>query len=542
MGLWVYAPAMDGEFISDDQHYVWANPYLQELSLASLREIWDPTSPLVGLVENYAPVHITAHALERHVFGDDTTGYHVVNVVLHALASVLLVALFLRTGLPRAAALVGGAIFLVHPANVEAVAWISQLKSSAALVLAAGALLAHPRRPGLGLGLFGLALLAKPMAFFALPFAVAFGWVRGKGTGGGPPAAAPTSDAPGGWRWGWLGAWAAVLVAFAAVEVAAFAATAGTAPVVYDDPWVRLRSSVAIGGRYLWMAVSGQGLSAFHEPPPVDSWVDPWFLGSLVAGALLAARVVFAWRRRRPELAWWVWAGAAYGPFCGLIALPHTMADRYLYHALPGLLGAALFVASDAASALGRRLGRGAGGPAPAAVAGLALAVALAGLFAVQAHARARIWRSGALVMADAARNYPDGRAAHLSRALRAARMGDAATAVASLRVVQRRGYNRLDLLLQDPVYAPLRDDPGFRSVLDAMAGHWIAALADDPDPSQLELHLLGVSHHLRGDDAAAIRALERALSLEGPDTELIRRDLEALRRAERRAASGDAP
>jgi hypothetical protein len=295
----------------------------------------------VGLVENYAPVHITAHALERHVFGDDTAGYHVVNVALHALASALLVALFLRTGLPRAAAVAGGALFLVHPANVEAVAWISQLKSSAALVLAAGALLAHPRRPALGLVLFVLALLAKPMAFFALPFAAVWGGLRTarrSGTSSAAAGKAASADAPeaGGWRWGWLAGWTAALAAFAVVEVGAFAATAGTAPVVYDDPAVRLRSSVAIAGRYLWMAASGQGLSTFHEPPPVASWVDPWFLGSLGVLALLAARVVVAWRARSPELAWWVWAGAAYGPFCGLIALPHTMADRYLYHALPG--------------------------------------------------------------------------------------------------------------------------------------------------------------------------------------------------------------
>jgi hypothetical protein len=48
-----------------------------------------------------------------------------VNVVLHALNASLLVALLQRSKVPRFAAIAIGAIFLLHPANVEAVAWIS---------------------------------------------------------------------------------------------------------------------------------------------------------------------------------------------------------------------------------------------------------------------------------------------------------------------------------------------------------------------------------------------------------------------------------
>ena len=86
------------------------------------------------------------------------------HVLLHALASVLLVLLLRRSGVSDAAALLGGAFFLVHPANVEAVAWISQLKTSSALVLTLLALLALERRPALSSFAFGLGLLAKPIA------------------------------------------------------------------------------------------------------------------------------------------------------------------------------------------------------------------------------------------------------------------------------------------------------------------------------------------------------------------------------------------
>ena len=99
-------------------------------------------------------LHMLLHAAEWHVFGTQVRGYHVVNVILHALVSWLLVLLLLTSRIPPSAALLGGSFFLLHPANVEAVAWISQLKTTSAMALALGALLAHPRRPALGALLF----------------------------------------------------------------------------------------------------------------------------------------------------------------------------------------------------------------------------------------------------------------------------------------------------------------------------------------------------------------------------------------------------
>jgi hypothetical protein len=513
VGLLVYGPALRGEFLSDDQHYVTDNPYVHELSARNVLEILNPQSPLLLVVENYAPVHLLLHALEWQVFGERVYGYHVVNVALHALASLLLVIFFQRTGIPRAGAIAGGALFLLHAANVEAVAWISQLKSSSALVLALAALLAQPRRPRLGTFCFALALFAKPSALFALPVAIVATWVDRE------------ADRA---RWRWLGAWLAVFAAFAVVELFAFSQTAAQASPLYADPWLRLRTSVAIGLRYLVMAATSRGLSSFHEPPPAASWLDPWWLGGLAALALIAGRAVYVLRARRVEAVYWTWAAASWSAVSGLLPLPFPMADRYLYAILPGLLGVVLLVGQDALAGLEAAARRRAG------LAAAAFCGALLALFAWRSFERAHVWRSAQLVMADAERNYPDGTAAKTRQAVRAARNGDVATTVALLRQAHARGYNRLDHLLQEPAYAPYLEDPRFRALLVEFADGMLEHLGRSRSPSQLELHVMALAYEVRGDTADAVRALERALAVGGPIGAQIERDLAALRRSQR--------
>jgi hypothetical protein len=522
----VYAPALGGGFVSDDQHYVWGNPYVRDASLEHVREILDPDGAVVPLVENYAPVHLLLHSLQWQVFGEDTRGYHVTNVALHSLASALLVLFFVRLGLSPRLSLLGGAIFLVHPANVEAVAWISQLKSLVALVLGLGAFLSHPRRPLLGALLFAASLLAKPAGLVALPAIAVLGWVRRDGDAGAGPG--------GAWRWPWLLGWVAVLAAFAFVELRAFAETAGTHPDVYEDPLDRLRSSIVIGGRYLAMATTSWGLSAFHDPAPVRSWAAPALWGSLAALAVIGWRSVATLLDRRPEAVCWAWAAAGYAPICGILSLPFTLADRYLYFVLPGLIGAALILLAELGPRLPLR-------QRALALAGGVLAILLLLGGSVRSFERARLWGEEHRVMFDAARNYPDGRAALFQRARGAALSGDVDGMLTALERLTERGFTRLDQLLKDPAYAPYQDHPRFRQLLVQVATRWLERLRVDPDPSQSALYLMAVAHQVRGETDAMLRVLERAREVGGPLDEQIDSELATFRRRER-LKSGASP
>jgi len=501
---------MTGPFLSDDLHYVANNAFIHTLSLRNLLAILDPFGHATVTVVNYSPVQLLIHAVAWRMFGAATTGHHVVNVVFHAAASLLFVPLLLRSGVHRVAAVFGGVVFLVHPANVEAVAWISQLKSSSSLTLSLAALLVFPKRRALGTVLFVLALLAKPTAAFALPVAVLWSWTQ-------------EDRIP----WGWFAAWSLVFAVFSFVEFSVHQRSGAAESVVYATLFAQLMTMCGLAARYLVMASTSLGVSAFHEPQPIVSFLDPWWLASLPALALLGWRLVVSWRGRRPEAAFWVWALVSFAPVSQIFPFLYPLADRYLYFILPGLLGGALLAGQGAAT----RLWPGSEARRRAAWVGLVAGAALCTAFAVHAHARARIWRFSATLMADAARHYPDGVAASLIRARNAARSGDASAAAAALQAAADRGFNQFAQIYGDPGYDPVRDDPRFRAVVDRMAAGWIEKVAHREDPTQGELRMAALAHTARREYAAARRTLLRALEQGDAYDEEIRRDLDRLAR-----------
>lgn len=501
--LVVYGPALDGPFVSDDIHYVAANPYVHELSVENVLTILKPRGAATIAVVNYSPAQLLLHGLAWQLFGSDTAGHHTLNVVLHALVSVLFAALLAASGVPLVAALVGSAFFLLHPANVEAVAWISQLKTTLAMALTLAALLAHARRPALGAGFFGASLLAKAQAAVALPVAFLLERARGSAV-----------------RWRWLALWCVVFAAYGLVELTAHQRSGAAEATLHGTPLVLLRTIAGLALRYLVMASTSLGVSAFHEPDPAYSWLDPWWLVSVPVLALLGWRLVLTLRRRRTEAAFWVFALVSFGPVSQVFPFLYPLADRYLYFILPGLVGAVLLALMEIGARLPKQR------RTRAAQVALVLACALLAVFALRSHERARIWSEPALLLADAARHYPDGVNANLLRAKSAARLGDADAAVTALRVCVARGYNRYEKLLADPDLAVIANDRGFRQLIHEIAAGWIEAGRGWKEPTQMELRKLASAHAVRGERDEAIALLRRALDTDGPLDAAIRGDL----------------
>lgn len=520
--LALYAPALRGEFVSDDYGFVVNNPWVREPSLEHVVALFDPWGDAAEFSANWAPVHLLLHAAQWQVFGADVRGHHVVNLALHALASVLLVACYRRTGIPALAALLGGASFLLHPANVEAVAWISEVKTLAAMVLALGALLLQSRRPAVAALLFVLALLSKALAVFALPVAIMVLLCR-----------RPTATLR---DWLWLGVWLALFAFYAGPQWHTFQRLGETEIALHPDPLVAARTVVAFAARYLAMAVSSFGLSAFHDPPRALSWLDPWWLAGLAAFTLFGVRAARTALRREPEAIYWAWAIGGWIPISQLFVFTYPLGDRYLYFPLAGLVGAALHAGLSAWRARPARAD--AGDAARARRAGeLALVAALAwiALLAARVPARAAVWRSEPLLFLDSARHYPDGLIGQLTLAMRAGERGDAEAAASAISRAREKGYDQFMALDLVPAFDPIRREPSFVAAKADLAALWLARHRRRSDPNQGELRVAALAHLARGEREEALRALEDAAALGGPFSADVERRLEALRREHER-------
>ena len=178
--LIAYLPALRGGLLWDDDHHL-TSPDLQ--SLHGLWRIWfDP-----GATQQYYPLLHSAFWIEHRIWGDSVLGYHLANVLLHATAAFLLIVILRRLSLPGA--WLAGFLFALHPVCVEAVAWISEQKSTLSGVLYVCSALAwlhfdqtrSKRKYLLATGLFVLALLSKTVTA-TLPAAllVVLWWKRGR--------------------------------------------------------------------------------------------------------------------------------------------------------------------------------------------------------------------------------------------------------------------------------------------------------------------------------------------------------------------------
>jgi tetratricopeptide (TPR) repeat protein len=135
--LVAYTPALDGTLLWDDAQHLTA-PALQ--SLPGLWRIWFD----LGATQQYYPLLHSAFWLQHQLWGSATTGYHVVNVLLHASSSFLIFLIVRRLASPAVAALTAF-LFALHPVQVESVAWITELKNTLSGAFYFGAALAWLR-------------------------------------------------------------------------------------------------------------------------------------------------------------------------------------------------------------------------------------------------------------------------------------------------------------------------------------------------------------------------------------------------------------
>lgn len=329
----VYWPATQCGFVNfDDDLYVTANAHVQGgLTLENIK--WAFLNPVAS---NWHPLTMLSHVLDFQWFGLTPGEPHVVNVLLHALDTVLVFVLFRQmTGALWRSAFVA-ALFAVHPLHVESVAWISERKdvlscffgllSLIFYVRAARSHSSRDRKLGLALAFIFLTLgmmckgmlVTWPCVMLLLDY-----WPLGR-------------VMPGQWK-----SLLIEKIPFLALTVAMCVITlvvqrhAGAAATSEQLPFtLRSENALISYGRYLGMFFWPTNLAVFYPLPA--SWAMSWVLGVVVLLAVISW-FVFVQRKSRPFLlVGWLWFLGTLIPVIGLVQVgDQALADRYMY--LPSL-------------------------------------------------------------------------------------------------------------------------------------------------------------------------------------------------------------
>lgn len=398
-----FAPALRADFVNyDTPKVVTKNPALEH-GLSPEGLAWAFRTNLIG---NWQPVTALSYLLDYELFGLEPAGYHATNVALHALAALLFFLVWTRmTGAVWRSGFVA-ALFALHPAHVESVAWVAERKDVLSAVFWALTMWVYVRavRSGSKRALYGavpavfaLGLMAKPM-LVTLPFVLLLldDWplarlrrVEGRKGRARERRAGDAGAAAGSYDGARVrGAVLEKLPLFAlsalfSVVTLVFQREAGTMEGnAALSLGLRLQNALLSYVHYVVDLFWPVGLAVFY---PFDT--SPSLLAVLGAAAALAAATAFALGslpRRRYLAVGWLWYVGTLVPVIGLVQVgSQAHADRYTYLPFVGLAVALAWGVPELAARL--RLPR----RAPAVAAALALAA-----LSVLTWRQAGLWRS----------------------------------------------------------------------------------------------------------------------------------------------------
>ncbi len=326
-------------FVSwDDSWYVTQNPWIRGWSLENLRHIF--TKPYFV---SYMPLQLVSYIVDYSLWGLRPFGYHLQQILLHALDSVLAFELVRRLfGRFRLAA-IAGLLFALHPSHVESVAWVSARKDVLSAAFLIPSVLFYLRARGeqklrvgpylASIALFALAVLSKVNVVVMPLFLVLVDLV--------------TLRLPRrGRRW-WiqvLGTKAPYGAIGLAISVVNWIVEVKTKAAYARDP---LRYLVLKGHAtwdYLGILLGVHRQNPIYDTPPIH--LDPASVVVRFAGLLLLPALVWLGFRRRSRVlafgAGWMFVMLLPAMF---FPVPTYIADRYLYLASLGfcwLLAAAM--------------------------------------------------------------------------------------------------------------------------------------------------------------------------------------------------------
>jgi len=377
----VYIPSLSYQFVHDDRGQIVENPAVHSWRAVPgyfTSHVWAAVMPET-LGNYYRPLFLLWLRINDAVFGNQAWGWHLTTILSHVLMTFLVYLLAWRLGIGSDGALLAALVFGLHPAHIEAVAWISGVTEPLLGILLIAAFLSYvqwraegaPKWKVISLALFALAMLEKETALILPALLFAYEWIWGTERESPPRARRILA-----WCGGALGKiWPYFLLIALYVPARIHALQGFNHPVTPLSATQLVFTWPALVAFWIRHLIWPAGLSTFYDLPAVvyptlKNFTLPAIFDICVGLALFACV-----RKSRPAAFFAVWLVLPLIPLLDLrVFVANDFAhDRYLY--LPSV-GLAVLVAM----LLQRVCWRGPrwlGIPAPLLVASLCLASAL---------------------------------------------------------------------------------------------------------------------------------------------------------------------
>lgn len=344
IGLVLYLPSLPNKFVWDDEEQVVANTAVH--SLSQLPAIFAGSTfnsggsdRLGGLY--YKPLMSASFAVIYTVFGERPWAFHLFQIMLHIGTTLLFYIILQRLWKREWIAFAVVLLFLIHPQNVETVVYISSLQDTLYMFLGMLGLTWIVINDGelkpidfcvAGTCVF-LALLAKETGIlFGVIIAIYMSLFRK--------------------RWeleNWLITMVAVVGMYLSLRIGV--AQVGLeknmfTPMATMSLLDRLGNIPGIMWHYLYQFVWPSQLSISQHWVNRSPWLVEW--GAIVG--LVVAWASVLWNRwfykKRIFVFFWIWAGVALAFHSQIFPLDMTVADRWFYLPMAGLVGAIGSIAS----------------------------------------------------------------------------------------------------------------------------------------------------------------------------------------------------
>jgi Tfp pilus assembly protein PilF len=361
-----YVNTLQNGFVYDDNNEVVTNPYIR--SFAHVGDIFS-TRILAhlgarGATNYYRPISIFGFLLCYKSFGLLPYGFHLANLLLHALIVCVLFGLTKRLFQDQWLAFAAAAIFALHPIHTESVAWVSGVTDLDLALFYLGAFwffLGSARPPGgaatrivgasgagpwpnavrphaqsarsewmqLGMvGCFILALLSKEQAVTLPVTAMIYEhFYRGDRAG--------TTWRQKASRYGTLWLLVVVYVLFRIRFFGAFAPVQLTQHVSWYEA---ILSTMPLAGEYLWKMIWPVHLIAYYPFHKSVTPLDPRVWAGVAALGLCALAFAALWKRHHRVSFGFIWFFINIAPVLNSRWLgPNVFTERYLYLPSVGL-------------------------------------------------------------------------------------------------------------------------------------------------------------------------------------------------------------